>query len=72
MTWGSNATFVEMNCPWCGGRMVDDANNGLSTHQRTCGTRFQRMWVHLFDTIDPVTLWRGRIRRFRAAWRGER
>lgn len=42
MTWGSNATYAKVKCRYCGGPDIDDADSGLSTHERVCPVRIAR------------------------------
>lgn len=39
MTWGSNATFDPVPCPYCGQLMVDDTEQWPTSHMRICERR---------------------------------
>jgi hypothetical protein len=39
MTWGSNASFRDIPCRFCGQSQTDDTDEGLSTHESACEKR---------------------------------
>lgn len=39
MTWGSNASYDKVSCPWCGKRMIDDRDKWPTTHMDYCFKR---------------------------------
>lgn len=39
MTWGCNASFAKVNCPYCLGTMIDDRDDGETTHMIKCPKR---------------------------------
>lgn len=39
MTWGSNASYGTIRCPFCKGDMIDDEDSGPSSHEKICAKR---------------------------------
>jgi len=39
MSWGSNASFRQIPCKFCGNDQTDDTDEGLSTHESVCHDR---------------------------------
>lgn len=60
MTWGSNATFDTVACRYCGGNMIDDRDEGESTHEQGCSRRpLWRGVLGLFRRAPPTPPSRG-------------
>ncbi len=57
MTWGSNATHRVISCRYCGGDMIDDTDDGESSHEQRCSRR--PLWRGLLDLLH--VLWSGEV-----------
>ncbi len=44
MTWGSNASYDKVTCPWCGDQMIDDADTWPTSHMKYCFKRPSALW----------------------------
>lgn len=55
MTWGSNATYATISCRYCDCDMIDDSDEGESSHERVC--RRRPMWRKALDVLRD--LWSG-------------
>ncbi len=39
MTWGSNASYDKVTCPWCKSQMIDDEDSWPTSHMKHCFKR---------------------------------
>lgn len=56
MTWGSNATYNEIKCRFCGDTCIDDRDEGLSSHELECPRRWDGWWQPVLIFVVPIIL----------------